>query len=901
MSIPVDQTDFFCNLRVLLVDNYDSYTFNLFQLFADLVTSCSSSSNNDNQPGSVVVMRNNDPKLIQIINKAQLHERFDAIVLSPGPGRPDHVDDFGLCKRILQYEYTKKKENKSQKIIRIPTFGVCLGHQGIGIEYGLRVIKAREVMHGRLSGVEHCGEGDPASLFFGIPSPFQVVRYHSLIVVQDNTGGGGESSSSCPLGVFGVVKQTVEDEEEEIMAMRHVDFPLWGVQFHPESVCTEYGKMIAMNFLRLAQEYITENELGITRRRQTKKEEERVMRVDGVVNSDEKKKKGKRDDDAFEYDNVVYVRKITSQFIASQVLFDLLYENNNTRQDGKENEEEEDVDQCFWLDSSKLQSGLSRFSFMGDYLGGSSIQLQYFLDDKRLVRSKPQGQHTMHPAQTERGDDSEEGVSILRGDDMFLSELNKVMKAYELGIVSEQSRKDDDEKYKRSGPRLVDEHGHACTVPFDFKCGFVGYLGYEMKNECGALGEQNRAGSDRGKEESEKVKVNEGDQDTMTIPTKLPDAFYALADRLIAFDHKTECIYLLHLVRRKRGEQWGQDFADVPGDVTDWMNKVNDAISRIHSGDYQDSFAAPYINHTDGEFLDFKLVQDQESYLESIQECFRQFREGESYEICLTTRMHSQSTPDPYVLYRLLRERNPAPYAAFLRLNRDATIVCSSPERFLKVFSTRLAEIKPIKGTTARGKTAEEDEKLRQGLGKNAKDFAENLMILDLIRNDLGEVCEVGSVYVPKMMNVETYATVHQLVSTVCGTLRDGKSAIDCISAIFPAGSMTGAPKLRTMQILERVEKHEKRGIYSGCVGFLSLDGSAADLAVVIRTVVIERELGMYIGAGGAIVQLSDPDAEFDEMLLKARAPLSCIANSLGLDRSAVRLEGITREGTSLF
>ena len=223
---------------------------------------------------------------------------------------------------------------------------------------------------------------------------------------------------------------------------------------------------------------------------------------------------------------------------------------------------------------------------------------------------------------------------------------------------------------------------------------------------------------------------------------------------------------------------------------------------------------------------------------------------------------------DGLSLYRTLRQTNPAPYAAYLRI-AGIEILSASPERFLQVDASGRIESKPIKGTAGRAADALEDHALAEALRCSEKNRAENLMVVDLLRNDLGRVAEVGSVAVPKLMAVETYATVHQLVSTVTAQLRADASLIDLIRATFPGGSITGAPKIRTMQFIDALERRA-RGVYCGSIGMLGYN-RVADLSIAIRTMVLQGGR-ITLGAGGAITALSNPEDEYDEVLLKAQA-----------------------------
>ena len=264
-------------------------------------------------------------------------------------------------------------------------------------------------------------------------------------------------------------------------------------------------------------------------------------------------------------------------------------------------------------------------------------------------------------------------------------------------------------------------------------------------------------------------------------------------------------------------------------------------------------------------------------YAHLVRRCQEAIREGEAYQLCLTTQVTVPGQHDPLSLHTRLRRASPAHHGALLRIG-GTTLVSASPETFLRVeynADSVIVSTRPIKGTRPRGSDAPGDAALAAELAASSKEQAENLMIVDLMRNDLSRVSELGSVAVTGLLEVESYAQVHQLVSTIEGRLRPGLDAIDVVSACFPAGSMTGAPKRRAIELLAAFE-NAPRGIYSGCFGYLAADG-AADLAMVIRSVVIEQGVAT-VGAGGGVTALSDPHAEVEEMHLKAAALLDALA-----------------------
>lgn len=341
-------------------------------------------------------------------------------------------------------------------------------------------------------------------------------------------------------------------------------------------------------------------------------------------------------------------------------------------------------------------------------------------------------------------------------------------------------------------------------------------------------------------------------------------AAWLRVDRGVLFDHATGTARLIAL--DTAGAGW-------EGDLADWRHGMLALAARASAASVppvgEPPALAPIVDR-----------DDDAHYARMVAACQEFIREGEAYQLCLTTQTAVEAADgvplDPVTLYRRLRRGSPAHHGALLRVG-GTSLLSASPETFLRV-TDGVVQTRPIKGTRPRAADAERDAALAAELAASDKEQAENLMIVDLMRNDLARVSDIGSVVVTGLHEVESYTHVHQLVSTVEGRLRPGLDALDAVAACFPAGSMTGAPKRRAIELLENLERGP-RGVYSGAFGYLGLDGGA-DLAMVIRSIVVEGACAT-VGAGGGVTALSEPAAEVAEMRLKAAALL----RALGVDR----------------
>jgi para-aminobenzoate synthetase len=679
-------------MKILLIDNFDSFTQNIAQYLYEVTGAC------------VDIVTNT-----LAYDDLQI-EQYDAVVLSPGPGHPAEYLDFGVCGKVILHS-------------PVPLLGICLGHQGIAQFLGGTVGHAPKPVHGYRSRITHSGSG----LFRDLPEQFEVVRYHSLMCIH----------------LPQELRCTAWTEDGIVMAIEHDSRPIWGVQFHPESIDSEYGHALLSNFIRMALEYnrshrtrTMENPTG------SPSAKEHYVAVGGTLNM-----------------QIAY--RIHPGAYDPLALFTQLYANDHY---------------CFWLDSENSERPNARYSIMGSGQTQGSIRLAYDVNSESLTLEGPKG------------------TRILAGD--FFSQLDQIMESIHV-----------------AAPQYL---------PFEFKGGFVGYMGYELKALTGGH------------------KVYRSDY---------PDASFMFTPHFFVFDHHDHKVYECLISPTGLAPQWPSSLASVP------VAQKPEAELRFVPGAVDE--------------LKLSLEDAPEDYIRKVKQSLQYITDGESYEICLTNRARMSYAGAPLAAYQRMREASPVPYGAYLCFD-SFSVLSASPETFLKIDSGRLIESRPIKGTRARSKDTAQDQRLRDDLEASTKDRAENLMIVDLVRHDLNRVCRKGSVHVPHIFAVESFSSVHQLVSTVRGHLRNDVSTIEAIRACFPGGSMTGAPKKRTMEIIDGLETCA-RGVYSGALGWISFSGSA-ELSIVIRTAVLHKQQAEF-GIGGAIVTHSDPHEEFEETLVKASVP----------------------------
>ena len=862
---------------------------------------------------SAVVILNDQASLGELDDIIR-SQKIECIVVSPGPGTPASCRDAGVNLDVFT-RYTD-----------VPILGVCFGFQCLcQVHGGASVVRAPEPVHGRTSAV--CHDGDP--LFRGIPSgrAYDVVRYHSLCVDPATL----DSETVIPLawtcdGDAGDAGDHRSVGPRVMMAAKHVKYPHYGVQFHPESICTTFGHALLANFRDLAAAWNAARAPESARRPSSRTPDDLASTSSAAFSGPTASAHGPAIGGNSVASRTVDPAVNTRASPAAPGRLGVALEKLEGCLKGIQGGTARMVDELFakggtrdvfFLDSATTER--TRFSYMGGVGGPLWRRVSYVIRDDIKSDGNNDRNRNMNLDRDEARDEKTGGSGgwltvVDRAGRETGAECSSIF-----DWLTEQTAAfatfDDD----------------LSSLPFDFWGGPLGYLGYELKCQTGG----------RRAHRSENC-----------------DACFFVVDRFICVDHDNGDVYVVAVFDRSArgvdgggGGHNGDDNDDDDDDDDDndnrahrgdpyggenhraWVADVAAACRRMGGGVqshgeelYEDaaSTANAPVTPTAGRLpplSDFSERHPQAAYMSMVERCQASLFAGDSYELCLTNMLRSPRRPgdaEPWDVYKRLRNRNPAPYAAFLDFSAATTpgaptttarspspktpacgstlpstlpstspptssalpskipsnapargpiLCCSSPERFLRGTRTGALEAKPIKGTARRHPDdPERDAIAAQQLLESEKDRAENLMIVDLLRNDLGRVAETGSVRVPGLMRLESFATVHQMVSTIVAQKKESIGTGEVIRAAFPGGSMTGAPKIRSMEILDAIEGGP-RGVYSGSIGYISWNG-AFDLNIVIRTAIF-NDGEVLVGAGGAIVVQSCPQGEYEEMKLK--------------------------------
>lgn len=368
--------------------------------------------------------------------------------------------------------------------------------------------------------------------------------------------------------------------------------------------------------------------------------------------------------------------------------------------------------------------------------------------------------------------------------------------------------------------------------------GAVGYIGYDM------------------------VRFFESLPHEAVDDLNIPDSVFVITDTILIFDNIGQKIKVVSNAHINNG--------DTEGAYREAVGRIDSIINKLRTQRTEDR--KQKTENPKFKIQNSKSNVSKEVFKESVQKCKKYIKDGDIFQVVLSQRLETDFQSDPFDIYRALRTINPSPYMYFFKLG-DIKIVGSSPEVLVRV-EDEMVELRPIAGTRPRGATEEEDKRLARELLSDEKERAEHIMLIDLGRNDIGRVSKKGSVEVNELMVIEKYSHVMHIVSNVKGRLENGIDCYDVLKATFPAGTVSGAPKIRAMEIIEELEP-TRRGIYAGAVGYFSFSGNM-DMAITIRTLLIKGNTA-YLGIGAGIVADSEPEREFEETMNKGKALIKAI------------------------
>lgn len=721
--------------RILLVDSYDSYTFNLQELVARVTGA------------QVVTIHNDSIDAEELVSKCL--PQFDAVVVGPGPGTPENAADVGILNTLWAL---------SEKDL-LPIFGVCLGFQSMAYASGGEIERLRTVKHGQPSSISF---DSSEKLFNGLPQGFQSVRYNSLYVTP-----------SSDMKDFQIIATTRDAEEPTVaipMAGKHRLKPFYGVQYHPESICSEYGAEVVKNFWNLAQEWSS------SRRRQCTNDAiyfQHLLSRSSVQPSPLNGNPGASTDDLLlNYKEISFNEKMFPVVKFCELLpthFALLHSGRDP----------------------------GRWTIIGCIHSNTTV-LKHYTDGARNEKLFV-GKYGAIPEVVQ--------ISSPRG---LWGELSDFM------APCIRKYKNISEKIGRYTP---------------FAGGLMGYFSYE--ESCADIPDI-----------TDHVK-----------PTGAPDTCLADIKTSIVIDNVENTALIISLEEDTK--------------------LFNQLVRLVESDELNGEVGTPVLPPTIS--IDFP---DRSKYIEKIKSCQELLHAGESYELCLCgqTRIDFGQPINPWDLYKVLLQKNPAPHSCYFSFD-ESTLVGASPERFMSWRGDGECEFRPIKGTVKKAPGI--TRQIAQEIFDGPKERGENLMIVDLIRHDLNSILK--NVEVTKLMTMEEYESVYQLVSVITGQLHGDYKGIDVLAYSLPPGSMTGAPKFRSVQLLRGLEDQKPRGIYSGVSGYWSVTDEG-DWSVVIRSAMSYATDKEYcsiwrIGAGGAITVLSDPAEEWEEMQVKLESALRAFGN----------------------
>lgn len=758
---------------ILLIDSYDSFSHNLCRLIED------------NTNHEVVTIFNDTfaPQEYESIFHKWIRS-FDYIVIGPGPGHPAQAADVGIIRWLYQHFAAHPEET-------VPVLGVCLGFQSLCYEFGNSVERLVHVKHGQIYDVKTV----PSALFPKGTPHLPSVRYHSLHVPIDTL-----NSEIIPLAVCSEV-----GNGDILMAGSHRSLPLYGVQYHPESICSEQGAELIQRFDKIASLYNT-------KARPNLKMDQESHPLKSEVSS-------KR---AVHEDWLVPSGKFASRKVRKIFAKKFNFKHEDTKP----------IDVCEYL--SQHGKGFVFLNSAADPSDWSIIGLPIEGESEIIT-------HSVDDIQTVQLQKYKSSVSKRQPVDNIMQFVASRMAAMYI------SREE------------IESHiGNIHSKQLPFFGGYMGLFSYEEGKHL----------------------VVEGIEPICDGYT--PDCKLIFIERFILHDRKTLTWFLISI--RDSDDEESQCL-ELMNDLVECQDDIRIDINTVHAKvkDYC---------HPEDQDIEYQFP-DRETYKKQFDLCQEYLHAGDSYELCLTTllKVMLPSYLNPWSIYKILALRkNPSPYLCYMEFD-DCVLLSSSPERFVswkdskKVPGRKIAELRPIKGTVKRtdSTTLEEATKIL----RTPKEMGENLMIVDLIRHDLQTFTD--SVVVDSLMAIEEYKTVYQMVTVIQGHLPEvGYKGIDILKLSLPPGSMTGAPKKRSVELLQKIESLQptmnssgRRGIYSGVAGYWSVTDDA-DWSVIIRSMVhykrdrenSDKRSVWRIGAGGAITVLSDEQGEWEEMQLKLHSTL---------------------------